>query len=318
MEPPTIEIEQHDHIAIVRLNDPDRGNRIGITMARQLSSTFEDLRRADTVTACVLTGAGRSFCLGGDYTGAGPTAAGRLEFGRAFSDVVCAMERLGKPLVAAVNGNAHAGGLSLVVACDIGITSDQATFGLPEAVNGLFPLLALAIVKETIPKKVLFEMVYTARVYTALEAKALHIVNEVCATESVITAAVQRATEAGSRVREVTAVGRDLGPHLPRCEQRARTSQIRPPGGSFSPRPQLVTGGVRPIDSYRRPFYREHNSGHVRGADCSMIGSRSRGPSVTARARALERLTRRLTSCFAGNPARIFRGTLCDCLLPVL
>ena len=256
MQPPTIEIEQHDHIAIVRLNDPDRGNRVGITMARQLSSAFEDLRRADAVTACVLTGAGRSFCLGGDYTGAGPTAAGRLEFGRAFSDVVCAMERLGKPLVAAVNGNAHAGGLSLVVACDIGIASEQATFGLPEAVNGLFPLLALAIVKETIPKKVLFEMVYAARLYTALEAKALHIVNEVCASESVITAAVQRAAEAGSRVRGVTAVGRDLYLQLSRCEQRARTSQVRPHRGPFGPRPQLVTGWGSTDRLIRRPCHR--------------------------------------------------------------
>ena len=94
------------------------------------------------VSGCVLTGHGDVFCLGGDYRGAGAATAGRMEFGRAHINVFNAMARLGKPLVAAVNGNAHAGGFSLVVACDLAFMADDVTLGLPEAAHGLFPFLA--------------------------------------------------------------------------------------------------------------------------------------------------------------------------------
>jgi enoyl-CoA hydratase/carnithine racemase len=52
----------------------------------------------------------------------------------------------GKPLVAAVNGHAHAGGFGVLVACDLAVAAEDATFGLPEAANGLFPFIALATV----------------------------------------------------------------------------------------------------------------------------------------------------------------------------
>ena len=136
-----------------------------------------------------MTGHGDVFCLGGDYQGAGPTTAGRMEFARAFIDMNHAMSRLGKPLVAAVNGNAHAGGFSIVVACDLAIAAEDATLGLPEAAHGLFPFLALAIVKDALPKKLLFDIVYNARLMRAEEACALHLVNE----------AVPRAVRARSR-----------------------------------------------------------------------------------------------------------------------
>ena len=93
-------------------------------------------------------------------------------------DMAHAMARLGKPLIAAVNGNAHAGGFSLVVACDMAVVADDATLGLPEVAKGLFPFLALAIVKDALPKKVLFDVVYRARLMDAAEAKSLHLVNE--------------------------------------------------------------------------------------------------------------------------------------------
>src|SRR5437868_264283 len=74
-----------------------------------------------------------------------------------------AMTRLGKPLVAAVNGPAHAGGLGVMVACDLAVAADDATLGLPEAAAGLFPFIALATVRDALPKKVLFDLIYRAR-----------------------------------------------------------------------------------------------------------------------------------------------------------
>ena len=150
--------ERRGRIEIIRMKRSDHGNRVTRQMAEEITAALDKARRDSKVGACVLTGHGEVFCLGGDYQGAGPTSSGRLDFGRAFIDLAQAMARLGKPLIAAINGHAHAGGFSRVVACDMAVMAEDATLGLPEAVKGLFPFLALAIVKDALPKKVLFEV----------------------------------------------------------------------------------------------------------------------------------------------------------------
>ena len=129
---------------------------------------------------------------------------------RAFTDLAQAMARLGKPLIAAINGNAHAGGFSLVVACDMALCAEDATLGLPEAANGLFPFLALAIVKDALPKKVLFDLVYGARLMDAHEARSLHLVNEVLPRGAVLDRAVAIAERACGYDVSIVRLGRDL------------------------------------------------------------------------------------------------------------
>ena len=178
-------------------------------VARQ-QPALERARQSPDVSACVSTGHGDVFCLGGDYQGAGPTSVGRLEFARAFMDLAQAMARLGKPIIAAINGNAHAGGFSLVVACDMAIVAEDATLGLPEAAKGLFPFLALAIVKDALPKKVLFDIVYGARLMDAAEAKGLHLINEVVPRQAVLDRAVAVAERVSAHNPSILRLGRDL------------------------------------------------------------------------------------------------------------
>ena len=199
-----------ENVAVLTLNRPEAGNRLTTALADEIAQTLENARGDDSLHACVLTGAGDVFCLGGDYRGAGPTAAGREAYARALLRMDAAMAALGKPLVAAVNGDAHAGGFSVVVACDLAVAAAQATFGLPEAARGLFPFIALAIVKDALPKKVLFELVYSARLMPAAEALSLHLVNEVAPREAVLDRAVERARQAGGYRMGVVALGRDL------------------------------------------------------------------------------------------------------------
>jgi enoyl-CoA hydratase/carnithine racemase len=206
----TIDVERRGRIEIVRLRRPDQGNRVSRLMAQELVAALEAARQSAEVGACVLTGHGDVFCLGGDYQGAGPTDTGRHAFARAFIDLAQAMARLGKPMISAVNGNAHAGGFSLVVACDMAIVADDATLGLPEVAKGLFPFLALAIVKNALPKKVLFDIVYRARLMDAVEAKGLHLVNEVVARGAVLERAVEIAGEASAHNPAILRLGRDL------------------------------------------------------------------------------------------------------------
>ena len=94
------------------------------------------------------------------------------------------MARLGKPLIAAVNGDAHAGGFGVVVACDLAVAADDATLGLPEAAKGLFPFIALAIVRDALPKKVLFDLDLLGAPHGCGRGVAMQIVNEVRAARS--------------------------------------------------------------------------------------------------------------------------------------
>jgi enoyl-CoA hydratase/carnithine racemase len=205
-----LEVSRTGRVSILTLKRPEHGNRLSRQMAEELTAALEAIRRDPLVAACVMTGHGEVFCLGGDYKGAGPTVAGRAEFARASVDLYRAMAALGKPLVAAVNGNAHAGGFSLVAAADLAVMADDATLGLPEAANGLFPFLALAVVRDALPKKVLFDIVYNARLIGAPEACDLHLVNKSVARTGVLEEAIRMAETAGSYNADIVMLGRDL------------------------------------------------------------------------------------------------------------
>lgn len=195
---------------MLTLTRPDAGNRITQIMAEELAVALTAARRDKATAGCVLTGHGNVFCLGGDYLSAGPSAAARLQFGQSHIDVVDAMARLGKPLIAAVNGDAHAGGFSLAAACDMAFIAEEATMGLPERTHGLFPFLALAIARDALPKKVLFELIYDARLLRAEEAHALHLANAVVAREAVLPRAIEAVERAADGNPEILALGRDL------------------------------------------------------------------------------------------------------------
>ena len=113
---PQLDVTRRGRVAILTMNRPENGNRVSQQMGEELAAALEAARRDPQIGACVITGRGDVFCLGGDWQGAGAGTAGRMEFARAFIDMHHAMSRLGKPLIAAVNGNAHAGGFSIVVA----------------------------------------------------------------------------------------------------------------------------------------------------------------------------------------------------------
>jgi enoyl-CoA hydratase/carnithine racemase len=207
---PQIEVERHGRVVVLTMKHPDAGNRITQSMAEALSVALEEARRDRDVASCVLTGHGEVFCLGGDYWGAGPGTASRMEFGRAHIDLLDRMARLGKPLIAAVNGNAHAGGFALAVACDMAFIADDASMGLPEAAHGLFPILALAIVRDALPKKLLFEIIYNARLMNAEEARALHLANVILPRGAVLARAIESAERADGGNPDVMTIGRDL------------------------------------------------------------------------------------------------------------
>jgi enoyl-CoA hydratase/carnithine racemase len=207
---PSLVVKRQGRVAVLTLNRPEHGNRLTTALAGEVAAALRAARDDAEIGACVLTGAGNVFCLGGDYRGAGPTDAGRNAYAGVLLEMDDAMARLGKPLVAAVNGNAHAGGFGVMVACDLAVATDEATLGLPEAAAGLFPFIALAAVRDALPKKVLFDLIYRARLMGTGEALALHLINEALPRAQVLARAVALAEQASSYNSEIVALGRGL------------------------------------------------------------------------------------------------------------
>jgi enoyl-CoA hydratase/carnithine racemase len=206
----TLATQRHGRVAALTLNRPEHGNRLTTALALDIAAALRAAREDAAIGACVLTGAGEVFCLGGDYRGAGPTDEGRRAYADALLEMDDAMARLGKPLVAAVNGNAHAGGFAVMVACDLAVAASDATFGLPEAAAGLFPFIALATVHDALPKKVLFDLIYRARLMPADEALSLHVINEAVPKAQVFASAIALAERASSYDPDIVALGRGL------------------------------------------------------------------------------------------------------------
>ncbi|HEX4985309.1 MAG TPA: enoyl-CoA hydratase/isomerase family protein [Burkholderiales bacterium] len=207
---PSTAVERRGRVAVLTLGRPDAGNRITTQMALEVASAFESMRDDPAVGACLVTGQGDAFCLGGDFHGEGATPESRSMYADALTAMDRAMCGFGKPLVAAVNGDAHAGGFALVVACDLAVMAEHATLGLPEAARGLFPFIATAIVRDALPKKVFFDLVYNARLMAAAEARSLRLVNEIAPRGAVLDVALAAAERASAHDPAIVRLGRSL------------------------------------------------------------------------------------------------------------
>lgn len=135
-------LEIADALAIVTVNRPDKLNALNATVIAELDKAFTELSQREQIRAIILTGAGRAFVAGADIAEIAEAAdgpAGLETLSQVGSRVFTKIERLNKPVIAAVNGFALGGGLELALACHVRLASEGAKFGLPEAKLGLIP-----------------------------------------------------------------------------------------------------------------------------------------------------------------------------------
>ena len=142
--PGLLSIEPHDRVALVTLQRPEKRNALSIDLRVELQDAFERLGADDGVGCVVLTGAGSAFCAGMDTTQFGGDLEHRRRLVETSTGAFQAVGRCPKPVVAAVNGPALAGGFALALLCDIRIAARTATFGYPELPIGIPPSYAAA------------------------------------------------------------------------------------------------------------------------------------------------------------------------------
>lgn len=172
---------EQEGVARITLNRPAKRNAIGPRMLEELSEALAVVKNSKELGAVVLSGAGSVFCAGGDLSalsmGTG-TQPKRLSEKVSLADLLQQMHRLGKPIVAMVNGHALAGGLGLMLACDLAIVSEDAQFGTSEIKVGLWPMMITVELVRNIGRKKALHMMLTGERVDASEAERIGLVNE--------------------------------------------------------------------------------------------------------------------------------------------
>jgi len=174
----TILVEDRGPIARITLNRPDKRNPIGPATCGELVHALAQIKTTNETRVVVLTGAGPVFSAGGDLAAMQtPTLEGVPP--ASLVELFVAMHELGKPIIAMVNGPALAGGMGLMVACDLVVAADTATFGTTEISVGLWPMMITAEITRSVGRKRTLEMMLTGVKLTAEEALAAGLINRV-------------------------------------------------------------------------------------------------------------------------------------------
>ncbi|MCX4096915.1 enoyl-CoA hydratase-related protein [Nocardia sp. alder85J] len=192
-------VERTGAVVVVTMNRPERRNALNLPMIELLADTWAEIDADPAIRVAILTGAGESYCVGGDL-GDGWMTDGRR---RAELDPgvlgrgLLLTRPLGKPLIAAVNGACLGGGLEMLQQTDIRVAAENAVFGLPEVRRGLIPGAGSTVrLKRQIPYTKAMEMILTGDPLTAGEAYEFGLIGHVVPAGT----ALERAHELADRV----------------------------------------------------------------------------------------------------------------------
>lgn len=185
----TLLLDVSNGIARVTVNRPDKLNALNATVIRELGEAAAQLEADDAVRGVILTGAGpKAFVAGadiGEIAGQGPiegrerALAGQAAFRR--------FERMGKPVIAAVNGFALGGGCELAMACHLRVASENAKFGQPEVKLGIGPGYGGTVrLPRLVGRGRALELLLTGAMIDAAEAHRIGLVNRVVPAERLI------------------------------------------------------------------------------------------------------------------------------------
>lgn len=184
-------VEVADGIMTVTLNRPKAKNAANKALAEGVAAAMDELDSNDDIRVAILTGAGGTFCSGMDLK-AFVTGEMPMVEGRGFAGITEKPPQ--KPLIAAVEGYALAGGLELMITCDLIVAADNAKFGIPEVKRGLAAAAGgLIRLPRQIPSRLAMELALTGDFITAERAQSMGLINRVVPAGTALDAAKELA-----------------------------------------------------------------------------------------------------------------------------
>jgi enoyl-CoA hydratase len=176
----TVSTRADRRVTVVTIERPERRNAVDLLTARSLFAAFKRFDADPTADVAVLTGAGDAFCAGADLKAIADGETGRFKPDGEFGPMGPTRLQLGKPVIAAIEGPAVAGGMELALWCDLRIAARSAVFGVFNRRFGV-PLIDLGTIR--LPRIVghgrALELILTGRAVSAEEALGIGLVNEV-------------------------------------------------------------------------------------------------------------------------------------------
>jgi enoyl-CoA hydratase len=210
-----VEFERRDHIALVSLNRPEARNAISPEVSQTMAGILDEIEDDTTLRAVVLTGKGDVFSAGADLKVVASGRANDIARGKGgFAGI--ATRDFPKPIIAAVQGPALAGGFEIVLSCDLVVAAETARFGIPEVKRGLMAAAGgLIRLPKRVPLAVALELAMTGDPIDAQRALALGLVNRVVAADRVVDEAIAIANTIGENspiaVRQSRRLVREAG-----------------------------------------------------------------------------------------------------------
>ncbi len=180
-------VDVADGIMTVTLNRPQAKNAVNKAVAEGVAAAMEELDGNDAIRVAIITGAGGTFCAGMDLK-AFVTGELPMVEGRGFAGLTEAPPK--KPLIAAVEGFALAGGLEVMITCDLIVAADNAKFGIPEVKRGLAAAAGgLVRLPRQIPSRLAMELALTGDFIDAARAAEIGLINRVVPAGTALEAA---------------------------------------------------------------------------------------------------------------------------------
>ena len=190
-----VDLEQRGSIGILTMNRPEALNALNDQVLRDLDAALDAVEANDEVLVVILTGAGRSFVAGADIGQMKDfTSVQAKKFSAYGNSVFLKLENFPKPVIAAVNGFALGGGCELAMSCDIRLASEKAKFGQPEVGLGITPGFGgTQRLARIVGVSNAMELILTAKVIKAEEAKEMGLVSHVYPAEELMDKAMELA-----------------------------------------------------------------------------------------------------------------------------
>jgi len=188
----TLKLEFDGALAVITLTRPEKRNAISTEMIDELLGALADVQ-SSVARVAILTGEGKAFCSGMDLDElraiASRSPAEHLEDSRRMARLFRTVYAFPKPIIAAVNGAALAGGCGLATLADFTLAVPEAKFGYTEVRIGFIPALVSVFLRRQLGEKRTRDLMLTGRIFNAAEAQTIGLVNEVVPPEDLMNAA---------------------------------------------------------------------------------------------------------------------------------